>query len=173
MTIRIKKICCSCWLSLKWPSSVPFCLNKLLYNGSSYNMKIKRKYIPSFSPCQSIALSINLIVWLPSKYPLLVCGFDIMGQLVSLLLVQFSLVVLYHLLATVLRCKREKTKPSHHLSTLSHPHPKELTVCSVGTDCSLSLNQTLPKYPSQDRTRRRVDRLTQIVSITVKTRNKS
>lgn len=136
-------------------------------------MKIKKKYIPSFSPCQNIALSINLIVWLPTKYPLFVCGFDVMGQLVSLLLVQFSLIVLYHLLATVLRCKREKTKPSCHLSTLPRPHPKELTVCSVATDCSLSLNQTLPKYPSQDRIRRRGDSLTQMVSLTVKTRNKS
>ena len=136
-------------------------------------MKIKKKYIPSFSPCQNIALSINLIVWLPTKYPLFVCGFDIMGQLVSLLLVQFSLIVLYHLLTTVLRCKREKTKPSCHLSTLPRPHPKELTVCSVATDCSLSLNQTLPKDPSQDRIRRRGDSLTQMVSLTVKTRNKS
>lgn len=132
-------------------------------------MNIKKKYIPSFSPCQNIALSINLIVWLPPKYPLFVYGFDVMGQLVSLLVVWFSLIVLYHLLATVLRCKREKTKPSRHLSTLPRPHPKELTVCSVGTDCSLSLNQTLPKYPSQDRVRRRGDRLTQVVSLTVKT----
>lgn len=87
-------------------------------------MKIKKKYTPSFSPCQNIALSINLIVWLPTKYPLFVCGFDIMGQLVSLLLAQFSLIILYHLLATVLRHRREKTKPSHHLATLPHPHPQ-------------------------------------------------
>ena len=72
-------------------------------------MKIKEKYFPSFSPCQNIALSINLIVQLPSKYSLFVYGFDIMGQLVPLLLVQFNPTVLYYLLVSVLKWKREKT----------------------------------------------------------------
>lgn len=94
------------------------------------------------------------------------CGFDIMmKQLVLLLLIQFTLTVCCFVLATVLGAGERKLpkKPSFPLSTAPSPHPKELMACSTGTGCSTSLNQTLQKFVSQNRTGRRGTGLIQII----------